>query len=120
MPHGYPRPMPALFFSCFPGWRRSSSMTRCGAYGPLLQLAISKMSNQMRKNMKMSVVVLCVLAGMEAQEASAAIRLKHIPPCPEGVVEKKVCRCRAFVSHRYDVCVAGQHCLRNAFHGMCL
>jgi hypothetical protein len=69
----------------------------------------------------MSVIVsLCLVVGMAAQGASAAVRLKHIPPCPDGVVEKKVCECRAFVSSRYNVCVAGQHCLRNAFHGMCV
>jgi hypothetical protein len=81
----------------------------------------TRKSNQMRKTMRMSVIVLlCFLVGMEAQETSAAIRLKHFPPCPEGVVEKKICECRAYVSNRYDVCLAGQHCLRNAFHGMCL
>ena len=71
----------------------------------------------MRKNVRMSVIVLsCVIAGMVAQKASAAIKL---PPCPEGVVDKKTCECRAFVSSRYHVCRAGQYCLRNAFHGMC-
>ena len=70
--------------------------------------------------MRMSVIVLsCLFAGMAAQEASAAIRLKHFPPCPEGVVEKKTCECRAFVSTRYNICLAGQYCLRNAFHGIC-
>jgi hypothetical protein len=70
--------------------------------------------------MRMSAVIgfFCVLVGMDT--ASAAVRLKHLPPCPEAVVEKKACQCRAFVSNRYNVCVAGQHCLRNAFHGMCL
>jgi hypothetical protein len=80
----------------------------------------TRKSNQTRKNMRVPLAVLCFLAGMVVQDASAAVRLKHIPPCPEGVVEEKVCRCQAFVSHRYNVCVAGQHCLRNAFHGMCL
>ena len=72
--------------------------------------------------MRMFVIVLsCFVTGMAAQEASAAIRLKqHFPPCPEGVVEKKICECRAYVSNRYNICLARQHCLRNAFHGMCL
>jgi hypothetical protein len=76
----------------------------------------------MKKNMRMSVIILtCFLVGMAAQEASAAIRLRqHFPPCPDAVVEKKICECRAYVSSRYNICVSGQHCLRNAFHGMCL
>ena len=70
--------------------------------------------------MRMSVIVLsCFVTAMAAEEASAAIRLKHFPPCPDGIVEKKICECRAYVSSRYNVCLAGQHCLRNAFHGMC-
>ena len=71
--------------------------------------------------MKISaIVIVCCVACLAPQEASAAIRLKHLAPCPEGLVDKKVCECRAYASHRYNVCVEGQHCLRNAFHGLCL
>jgi len=70
--------------------------------------------------MKIPLIVLfCFVVGTFTHEASAAVRLKHFPPCPEGVAEKKACECRAFVSSRYEICVAGQYCLRNAFHGMC-
>jgi hypothetical protein len=73
----------------------------------------------MRKNMRISIIVLsCFLAAMVAQEASAAIEILHFPSCPEGVVDKR-CECRAFVSTRFHICHPGQHCLRNAFHGMC-
>jgi len=71
--------------------------------------------------MRTFVIVLSFFfAGMLAQEASAAIKFKRFPPCPDGVVDNKTCECHAFVSNRYHVCHAGQHCLRNAFHGMCL
>ena len=71
--------------------------------------------------MRMSVVVFsCLLTAMMAQEASAAFKIMHFPPCPaEGVVDKERCECRAFVSTRFHICHPGQHCLRNAFHGMC-
>ena len=71
--------------------------------------------------MKIYVMVLaCFLAGTVAQEAAAATRLPtvHFPRCPDGVIDKK-CECRAFVSTRFHICRVGQHCLRNAFHGMC-
>jgi hypothetical protein len=72
-------------------------------------------------NMKTYVIALsCFLAGTMPQEASAAFQIKHFPPCPEGVVDKKACECRAFVSTRFHICHPGQYCLRNAFHGMCL
>jgi hypothetical protein len=70
--------------------------------------------------MRMSAVVLaCFLAVLLVGEAFAALRIKHFPPCPEAAVVDKTCECRAFVSTRLHVCHPGQHCLRNAFHGMC-
>ena len=70
--------------------------------------------------MRISIIVLspgftCLLA----QDASAAIKVKHFPRCPDGVVDKNTCECRAFVSSRFQVCREGQYCLRDAFHGMC-
>jgi hypothetical protein len=67
----------------------------------------------------MSVIAACLFAAMAAQESSAAVKIMHFPPCPDGVVDKKKCECRAFVSTRFNICHAGQYCLRNAFHGMC-
>ena len=68
----------------------------------------------------MSVFVLsCFVVGMVSQEASAALKIKHFPPCPEGVVDKMTYECRAFVATRFHICHPGQQCLRNAFHGMC-
>jgi hypothetical protein len=61
----------------------------------------------------------CLFAAMGAQESSAAARM-HFPRCPDGVVDKGRCECRAFVSTRFNICHAGQHCLRNAFHGICI
>jgi hypothetical protein len=72
----------------------------------------------MRKNMRMSIIVLFCFTVLVAQEAAAAIQLKHFAACPDGVVDKK-CECRAFVSTRFHICHPGQQCLRNAFHGMC-
>ena len=70
--------------------------------------------------MKMSVVALsCLFLAMAVYQSSAAARVLHFPPCPDGVVDKKRCECRAFVSTRFNICERGQHCLRNAFHGMC-
>jgi hypothetical protein len=70
--------------------------------------------------MRMSAVVLsCFFTVLVAQGASAALRIKHFPPCPEGAVHEKTCECRAFVSTRFHICHPGQECLRNAFHGMC-
>jgi hypothetical protein len=70
--------------------------------------------------MRMSAIVLsCFFTVLLVGEASAALRIKHFPPCPEDAVVEKRCECRAFVSTRFHVCHPGQHCLRNAFHGMC-
>ena len=72
----------------------------------------------MRIDMKMSAIALSYLvAGMVTQEASAAGFL-HFPRCPDGIVDKR-CECRAYVATRFNICHTGQHCLRNAFHGMC-
>ena len=85
-----------------------------------MALAYSRPVKAMRKNMRMSIVVFSfLLAAMAAQEASAAFKIKHFPPCPEGVIDKETCECRAFVSTRFHICQPGQYCLRNAFHGMC-
>ena len=65
------------------------------------------------------IVLSFFFGGMVAQEASAAFKIKHFPPCAEGAVDNKTCECRAFVSTRFHICHLGQHCLRNAFHGMC-
>ena len=72
------------------------------------------------EKMKISIVVFsCLLTAMVAQDASAALKIMHFPPCPEGVVDKKTCECRVFMSTRFHICHPGQYCLRNAFHGMC-
>jgi hypothetical protein len=70
--------------------------------------------------MRLVVVLLsCLLTAAPMQQARAAFNVRHFPPCPEGVVDKKTCECRAFVSTRFHICHPGQYCLRNAFHGMC-
>jgi hypothetical protein len=69
--------------------------------------------------MKMSLALSCLLLAIAAQESSAAVKFMHFPPCPDGIVDKKKCECRAFVSTRFNICEPGQHCLRSAFHGMC-
>jgi hypothetical protein len=67
-----------------------------------------------------SIIVLsCILAAIAAREASASFQIRHFPSCPDGVVDKRTCECRAFVATRFHICHPGQHCLRNAFHGMC-
>lgn len=85
-----------------------------------MALAYSRPVKAMRKNMRMSIVVFSfLLAAMAAQEASAAFKIKHFPPCPNGVVGKKTCECRAIVSGHHPICRPGQHCIRHAFSGTC-
>jgi hypothetical protein len=64
------------------------------------------------------IALSCLFAAVAGQESSAGFKFVHFPSCPERVVEKR-CECRAFVSTRFNICHAGQYCLRNAFHGMC-
>ena len=69
--------------------------------------------------MRISIIALsCLFVTTVAEESSAAFKVMHFPSCTAGVVDKK-CECRAYVSTRFNICHTGQHCLRNAFHGMC-
>jgi hypothetical protein len=69
--------------------------------------------------MRMSIIVLsCFFAGIAAQEASAAIKFKRFPSCPEGLVNK-TCECHPIVSGRHHICHAGQYCIRHTFNGTC-
>ena len=44
----------------------------------------------MMQNVRTCVIALsCFLAGTMPQAASAAFQIKHFPPCPEGVVDKR-------------------------------
>jgi hypothetical protein len=70
--------------------------------------------------MKRYVVALACLLAVTTSLEAAAFEIGHFAPCPDGVVDKTACECRAFVSTRFHICHSGQHCLRNAFHGMCL
>ena len=69
--------------------------------------------------MRKSVIVLCCFfAGMAAQHASAAIKFKRFPLCPNGVVDKTR-ECHSIVSGRQHVRHAGQYCIRHTFNGTC-
>lgn len=50
---------------------------------------------------------LCALA---TEPASAAIKFKRFPHCPEGLVTKRTCECHAGTSGRYRFCHAGNSC----------
>lgn len=61
----------------------------------------------MRKTL---IALTCIFSCMLAQEASAAIKFKRFPHCPDGVVTKKTCECHRGESGRYHFCHAGYHC----------
>jgi hypothetical protein len=42
--------------------------------------------------------------------ASAAIKFKRFPHCPEGLVSKRTCECHRGASGRYRFCHAGNSC----------
>jgi hypothetical protein len=50
---------------------------------------------------------LCLLI---AEPASAAIKFKRFPHCPEGPVTMKTCECHRGTSGRYHFCHAGYSC----------
>jgi hypothetical protein len=62
----------------------------------------------------MTRIMIIALLIMTSSAAQAAFK-----PCPNGVVGKKTCECRAVVSGHRDICHPGQHCIRHAFSGMC-
>lgn len=66
---------------------------------------------------KATVVLACFLVCSFAQGASAAIKYKRFPHCPQGPVTMKTCECHAGTSGRYHFCHAGQYC--HAFDGTC-
>ncbi len=67
-----------------------------------------------------AVTFSCLFAMLFAHEASAANHLAHFPRCPEGLSDK-TCECRAGLSGRgVRICHAGQHCMWNGFHALCL
>ncbi len=51
------------------------------------------------------------------EPASAAIKFKRFPHCPEGIVTVKTCECHAGTSGRYHFCHAGNSC--DADRGEC-
>jgi len=50
------------------------------------------------------------------QPASAAVKYKRFPHCPEGLVSMKTCECHAGTSGKYEFCHAGHYC---HFDGSC-
>ena len=42
--------------------------------------------------------------------ASAAIKFKRFPHCPDGLVSKRTCECHRGESGRYRFCHAGNSC----------
>jgi hypothetical protein len=70
------------------------------------------------KNMRKSIIVLsCVFTCLLAQEASAALKYKRFPHCPEGKVMARTCECHAGASGRYHFCHALHYC--NTYTGVC-
>jgi hypothetical protein len=66
---------------------------------------------------KAILVAACVFTCLLVQEASAAIKYKRFPHCPEGLVSAKTCECHAAMSGRYQFCHAGHYC--HTFEGAC-
>jgi hypothetical protein len=61
--------------------------------------------------MRKSIVVLSLLfAGLLSQDASAAVKFKRFPHCPEGLVSAKTCECHAVNSRIWHFCHAGEYC----------
>ena len=59
---------------------------------------------------KATVVLSLILTCALTHEAFAAIKYKHFPRCPEGVVSMKTCECHAGTSGRYHFCHADHFC----------
>ena len=72
----------------------------------------------MAMNMRNPIIILsCVFSCLLAQDASAAIKFKRFPSCPDGLVSKKTCECREGTSRRFEFCHSGQYC--HTFSGVC-
>jgi hypothetical protein len=59
------------------------------------------------------VLLLFALLGvllLVTSPASAAIKFKRFPHCPEGTVTKNTCECHRGTSGRYHFCHAGNSC----------
>jgi hypothetical protein len=55
-------------------------------------------------------IVVCVCICVATQQASAAVKYKRFPHCPEGLVSMKTCECHAGASGKYEFCHAGHYC----------
>src|SRR5262249_53947088 len=63
------------------------------------------------------ILLIGVTMCLTMYEASAAIRFKRFPHCPEGLVSKKNCECHGGTSGRFHFCHAGENC--DTTHGLC-
>jgi hypothetical protein len=61
----------------------------------------------------LALVFNCLLA----QNAFAAVKLKRLPNCGEGLVRVKTCECHASNSRLWHFCHAGEYC--HASDGSC-
>jgi hypothetical protein len=65
---------------------------------------------------KTFVTLVCALACLSVQGASAAIKFKRFPDCAGGPVTEKTCECRVAAtpttpaSRRFHYCHAGESC----------
>jgi len=65
---------------------------------------------------KTLAALICALASLSVQGASAAIKHKRFPACAGGPVTEKTCECHAAAtpavpaSHRYHYCHTGESC----------
>jgi hypothetical protein len=65
---------------------------------------------------KTFAAVICALACLSVQDASAAIKFKRFPSCAGGPVTEKTCECHVsatpatHASRRFHYCHAGQSC----------
>ena len=65
---------------------------------------------------KTLAALICALACLSAQDASAAIKFKRFPQCAGGPVTEKTCECHALATlttpapRRFHYCHAGESC----------
>jgi hypothetical protein len=74
------------------------------------RVALIEPQHPRSKMTKAIFVIACISMCAAAQDASAAIKFKRFPHCPEGLVSMKTCECHAGTSGKYHFCHAGHYC----------
>ena len=68
--------------------------------------------------MRTTIAILSFLfVSLLAQDASAAVKYKRYPHCPEGPVTMATCECHIGTTGHFHYCHAGQFC--HSLNGAC-